>query len=155
MKTIKELFSESVDNNELYKEMEKASEENRLDEFIAENEISATSDELEAIIREIKSNRHQLSDSQLEKAYGGANWGNGAGSGIKDRSSDVSFEFNVGEQVKIRNYHFLWDGDGVILNRKIVPQFGSYDIDEGYYPMYYVRADDGEECWFFQNRLSR
>ena len=116
MKTIEEFYSEAMADKELEVAVNKAHSENRLAEFLTEHGVDGTTEAFEALVKEKKQTRTELTDKELEEAVGGkdgyADWGvDWSDNGYVYDKSKVKFLFNVGDKVNHKKF-----GDGIIIS---------------------------------------
>ena len=74
MKTIEQLFSEIMKNDELEAKFLSAVKEQKLDEFLKENEVDATKDDFKNFVIKEAQTSGALSDDELAAVAGGNLW---------------------------------------------------------------------------------
>lgn len=72
MKTIEQLYTELLTNEEKKKELAKALKENKAEEFLKANDCNATVEEAVAYIKVRSTKQGELSDAELDNISGGS-----------------------------------------------------------------------------------
>ena len=72
MKTLNELYTEVLADDELKRAIARATKENRLVEFVKEQGVDTTADEIKAFLEAKSNEEKELSAEELENAAGGA-----------------------------------------------------------------------------------
>ena len=156
MKTIEEFYSEAMADKELEVAVNKAHSENRLAEFLTEHGVDGTTEAFEALVKEKKQTRTELTDKELEEAVGGkdgyADWGvDWSDNGYAYDESKVKYLFNVGDKVIVDCW--FMNLTGKVTERKVYCKARSpISI---YYPKYYIVFDiDTPSDWYKQDSLA-
>ncbi|MGN1421941.1 MAG: hypothetical protein ACI4XA_01055 [Oscillospiraceae bacterium] len=157
MKTIEEFYNEVMENKALAEAANKARVENRLSEFLIEQEVDGTAEAFEALVKEKKSAGSELSDDELEKAVGGTygeasffgiSWSD---NGYKYNKAEVEYLFNVNDRVIVDCW--FRNLTGTITEREICCK--SYGCSPFYYPKYKIKFDiDTSDDWYEQDSLA-
>lgn len=154
MKTIEEFYSEAMSDKELEVAVNKAHSENRLAEFLTEHGVDGTTEAFEALVKEKKQTRTELTDKELEEAVGGkdgyADWGVvWSDNGYAYDESKVKYLFNVGDKVIVDCW--FRNLTGKVTERKVCRKM-RVPI---YYPKYYIVFDiDTPSDWYKQDSLA-
>ena len=156
MKAIEEFYNEVMADKELEVAVNKAHSENRLAEFLTEHGVDGTTEAFEALVKEKKQTRTELSDKELEEAVGGkygyVDWGvDWSDDGYESDKSKVKYLFNVGDKVIVDCW--FRNLTGTVTERKLYCKARSpISI---YYPKYYIVFDiDTPSDWYKQDSLA-
>ena len=74
MKTIEQFYNEIIASEELKEKLAAVSSEQKLDEFLKENEVEGTKEEFKEYVVEKAKTSGELTDEQLEAVAGGGVW---------------------------------------------------------------------------------
>ena len=74
MKTIEQFYNEIISSEELKEKLAQVSSEQKLEEFLKENEVEGTKDEFKEYVIEKAKASGALTDEQLEAVAGGGFW---------------------------------------------------------------------------------
>lgn len=155
MKTIEEFYNEAMADKELEVAVNKAHSENRLAEFLTEHGVDGTTEAFEALVKEKKQTRTELSDKELEEAVGGkygyADWGvDWSVSGANEDRSKVKYLFDIGDKVIVDCW--FRNLTGKVTDRKIEFWQGNASY---FIPNYYIVFDiDTAPDWYEQDSLA-
>lgn len=156
MKTIEEFYSEAMADKELEVAVNKAHSENRLAEFLTEHGVDGTTEAFEALVKEKKQTRTELTDKELEEAVGGkygyADWGvDWSDNGYESDKSKVKYLFNVGDKVIVDCW--FRNLTGTVTERKLY--YNDDTLSIMYCPEYYIVFDiDTSSDWYKQASLA-
>ena len=156
MKTIEEFYSEAMADKELEVAVNKAHSENRLAEFLTEHGVDGTTEAFEALVKEKKQTRTELTDKELEEAVGGkygyADWGvDWSDDGYESDKSKVKYLFNVGDKVIVDCW--FRNLTGTVTERKLYCNDDTLSLM--YCPEYYIVFDiDTSSDWYEQASLA-
>ena len=180
MKNIEEFYNEIMASEELKDKLAEASANQKLDEFLKENGIDCTKEQLreyalakaaesgelsaeefEAFVKEKECGSRELSDEELGAVAGGYDWGRRIDYRNESSINDSSYDFNVGD------YVYAYDGwffgyctkKVEILSRTTkkvrLKDFEKMQKSDFYRPAYLVKYDDGETDIIEQQMLAK
>ncbi len=153
---MEQFYSEVMADKELAEAAFNAHTENRLAEFLTEHGVDGTTEAFEALVKEKKQTRTELTDKELEEAVGGKDGDADRGVVWSDKGyaydeSKVKYLFNVGDKVIVDCW--FRNLTGKVTERKVYCKARSpISI---YYPKYYIVFDiDTPSDWYKQDSLA-